>query len=966
MASLPNEIDPAGFTMTSEDREKRLTIKTSPSTGTGLKLEYDLLSTPKTFDLTPNGVNWTDGTNNYTTALERLALVQQAFQSVELPPNATTLAINSNVQVSDGITTNTLTKDHWSGQIQTVNTIANSTHYLNFSDSSATGYGKPQKTAGISCNPSTNTLTVDTINAPTTTNLTLESQSTRDVILKTNGVNRVTVSSSGIANFSTLPECSVIPTTINQLVNKSYVDSYPTLSNVLTNGNSASKLINMNSNNITNNNSISFLNQDGERKLVFRDTSDLNYFPYTTYTATDYETKISKDAQSTKININSQSDISLNEIPPNTQTITGLTSNVNNLVTTITPTLTNTACYSVFPDISKTIYCTDVTTKVLYIQDYIGSGIQSIDLSSVTAGSGNYSSRVSSLGIQQIVPVYYNSATDCKFYLRMGENSANNNFYVLTCDGNPLLTSSYTYGINYLIVTTAPSLVVSTNGSPATFTSVTNGMSINVNRINITYHDNINNYFILGTQSSSLVNNYYIVLSVDTLQYAAYAVPIPSGYTNSAFNQYNSTYNQNSWFKLYNNATGSSTGILQLVNWNPITKTMTRAPDFNIGTATTGDFPNFGNIDGYTFSASDSLLIACIPYADNLVSGANLYLAYFTWDKSTANSPVLVRNVLLENSATQTYYTISYVSVRMYNQNVIEVVSSASDTAYVSNNAFSTFTTYTSIGLRSTYTTFTNGEGDGLSQSRFSIVLPEHYYFRGNVTANYNNFCLYSLRTSGNSTPINYLNFGYNTTTSSGTVSSSRDMTFSANPLKFSGAVQYPTIPSVSSGYDKLVFKLSDNSFGKQTNYYSYIWKNSDQSIGTGVQQIINWGGSTNFTGTGITFSSGDDEFTFNTIGKFMINYTITVSPTTTDGNVFMFLKTGSTVLPGSVFTQYCTSGTNTLIIGTYIMASNTTTAKLALYASSSVGFTVNNIPTSGNVPPATTTCASVMISQID
>ena len=57
---------------------------------------------------------------------------------------------------------NTLDASKWTGNIQTVNTGANLTHYLNFSDTSSTGYGHPQKTAGISCNPSTNTVTATT------------------------------------------------------------------------------------------------------------------------------------------------------------------------------------------------------------------------------------------------------------------------------------------------------------------------------------------------------------------------------------------------------------------------------------------------------------------------------------------------------------------------------------------------------------------------------------------------------------------------------------------------------------------------------------------------------------------------------------------------------------------------------------------------------------------------------------
>jgi hypothetical protein len=68
--------------------------------------------------------------------------------------------------------TNTLDHDKWTGNIQTVNTNANLVHYLNFSDSSGTGYGHPQKTSGISCNPSTNTITATTFSGNATSSST--------------------------------------------------------------------------------------------------------------------------------------------------------------------------------------------------------------------------------------------------------------------------------------------------------------------------------------------------------------------------------------------------------------------------------------------------------------------------------------------------------------------------------------------------------------------------------------------------------------------------------------------------------------------------------------------------------------------------------------------------------------------------------------------------------------------------
>ena len=49
------------------------------------------------------GINLTDNTNNNTTGLQRLSLVQQAFQAVQLPPNATTLKINDTILVDAGI-----------------------------------------------------------------------------------------------------------------------------------------------------------------------------------------------------------------------------------------------------------------------------------------------------------------------------------------------------------------------------------------------------------------------------------------------------------------------------------------------------------------------------------------------------------------------------------------------------------------------------------------------------------------------------------------------------------------------------------------------------------------------------------------------------------------------------------------------------------------------------------------------
>lgn len=65
---------------------------------THIVLGRNLTTTPAYITISPNQIS--DGTN--TTSLDRLCLVQQAFQSVELPPNATTLKINDTLLLDDG------------------------------------------------------------------------------------------------------------------------------------------------------------------------------------------------------------------------------------------------------------------------------------------------------------------------------------------------------------------------------------------------------------------------------------------------------------------------------------------------------------------------------------------------------------------------------------------------------------------------------------------------------------------------------------------------------------------------------------------------------------------------------------------------------------------------------------------------------------------------------------------------
>lgn len=84
---------------------------------------------------------------------------------------------------------------------------------------------------------------VNSVNGTTDINLYLESKGTGTLNLRTSLANQMVISTAGVATFTTLPECSVVPTTANQLVNKTYVDGLtpatPNIASVLGAGNNA-------------------------------------------------------------------------------------------------------------------------------------------------------------------------------------------------------------------------------------------------------------------------------------------------------------------------------------------------------------------------------------------------------------------------------------------------------------------------------------------------------------------------------------------------------------------------------------------------------------------------------------------------------------------------------------------------------------------------------------------------------
>lgn len=91
-------IDNNGIQMTLDTTDKSISIDPN----NGLILNFDILTVnPKKFTMSSAGMNFLDNTQNNTTDLSRIALLQQGLSALFLPPNANTLEIIDTVLIQD-------------------------------------------------------------------------------------------------------------------------------------------------------------------------------------------------------------------------------------------------------------------------------------------------------------------------------------------------------------------------------------------------------------------------------------------------------------------------------------------------------------------------------------------------------------------------------------------------------------------------------------------------------------------------------------------------------------------------------------------------------------------------------------------------------------------------------------------------------------------------------------------------
>ena len=128
-------------------------------------------STTPTISIAPT---YPDNTTKIATTSFVSSAITNINPAIRYPPtNSNTLNINNTISLTDGTATNTLNQSDWTGTIKSVYTAADVTHFLNFSNSSGTGQGHPQKNSNLSCNPFLSKITATTFEGTATASDTI-------------------------------------------------------------------------------------------------------------------------------------------------------------------------------------------------------------------------------------------------------------------------------------------------------------------------------------------------------------------------------------------------------------------------------------------------------------------------------------------------------------------------------------------------------------------------------------------------------------------------------------------------------------------------------------------------------------------------------------------------------------------------------------------------------------------------
>lgn len=576
------------------------------------------------------------------------------------------------------------------------------------------------------------------------------------------------------------------------------------------------------------------LNQTSDNNVIVDEASNNIAYPFTN-PVSDFQTRITKQTDD-NLEIGHLQNIHLRKNVTPTYNINNL--NISYSTKTTSTNLnfnatTGTSCSTIFPNIERIAYAVfNVSNKVLYIESYTTPNTYiTVNLNSLTTGSTNYSGDLSSIGIAQIVPVYYNSNTDAKFYIRLQQNSAGNNIYIITCQGDPSLLTSYTYSTNYLQCNTGTILNQITNNTTCLvggqIPSIVNGGLCCGQRTGIIMYDNVNDLFILANNGGTTTTLFYTVVNTSLTRSAAYNIPLPTGYGSILSSLISSTYTTPCITRIFNNGAPTSgasrfVGSLHNVFWNSTSYTLTRSNYIELADfIPLSYFYTNSNFDAYTIPNGEGLNTYLPIRVQTAVypstEGQDLYLGCVNWNKTT-NAPTLLFNKYIESAGINSFYSVQhYPSLYVRTINDIELFSTFSANFYVSSDAMTTKATYFQSGYIGSNTVFNNVEQVCMSvTNKMSINYPVHAIYKSNNSSIVNTLNIFSVTNQLQKNSTDYLTFDYDLTSNTGTISSTKPMTLSANPLTITSAgfTNLPTCSVVPTLGDQLVNKTYVDGLG--------------------------------------------------------------------------------------------------------------------------------------------------------
>lgn len=503
-----------------------------------------------------------------------------------------------------------------------------------------------------------------------------------------------------------------------------------------------------------------------------------------------------------------------------------------------------TSTSALFPVNNKLIYSSYLTNfnKILYLESYTTPGtFTTINITTLTTGSANYSADLASISIAQIIPVYYNSATDCKFYIRLGKNSTDNNIYIITCVGDPTLLTSYTYSTNYLTCSDAGVVPIANtfaNGVPCLTSGdippILNGQVCSGARAGILYYDSVADLFVLANYGgATLANMYYSVVNPSLTKAGVYQYALPTGYNNINSSVISSTYTTPCLTRIFNNNNiGGFKGQYQNLYWDTTTKTLSRSPYFDICTAIPKSyFYNNSTFDSYSISVGN-LIYTYLPIrvqitAGSTTNGQDLYVGCVSWDKTITTTPSLIFCKYIESAGTSLFYSVSnYPSLYVRNTNNIQLFSTYSANFYITTDAFTTMSTYNQPSFKGTNVEFVGADQSCIQiTNKMSTNYDIHAIWGGNLSNTFNKLTRFSVSNPSIQSAQTYLTLDYDLTTNEGSISSTKPLTLSANPLTVTSAnfTDLPTCSVVPTLGNQLVNKTYVDSMPSSTPALSSV-----------------------------------------------------------------------------------------------------------------------------------------------